>query len=99
MITKEQFLKVIDAEIQGSKCIDKLCEMHIDIIESPLFNSWGIIRDEFFDSHFTEEGAATIGWWLYEDGRDWTREDGSAISVNTPEELWDALVEFDYIKK
>ena len=55
MITKEQFLKVIDAEIQGSKCVDKLCEMHIDIVESPLFNSWGIILDEFFDSHFTEE--------------------------------------------
>ena len=106
MITKEQFVTIINRLKETDEMVDKINNIirnSTDSIISDFTNAGSImICHEDIVLHLLEDifnDTDTISWWLYEKdyGRDirmkmWD-EQGNEIDVSTPEKLYDYLVE------
>lgn len=106
MITKEQFVTIINRLKETDEMVDKINNIirnSTDSIISDFTNAGSImICHEDIVLHLLEDifnDTDTISWWLYEKdyGRDirmkmWD-EKGKEIDVSTPEKLYDYLVE------
>lgn len=101
MITKEQFISIINKYINWDKRIDEvgdvlnICPLEMDWVE---FGA--IIFTDFLRVIFTEEGEDTISWWLFErrgnpEMKMWDNE-GNEIPTETVEDLWNIVK--NYIK-
>jgi hypothetical protein len=66
MITYEKFKEIIVKYVNFYKCEDQLRKMHIDIFDSPLFDTTGYFFDWLWEAYFTEDGCDTINWWAFE---------------------------------
>lgn len=66
MITKEKFIEYFKHLRNAEEYVDKLLDVGIDIVESPLFFSYGWMSDNFIASHFNDEAVDTINWFIYE---------------------------------
>jgi hypothetical protein len=117
MITKEQFIKFIknyqtfyngierfEKAITGSKYT-------INLFETDWGDAVGIMLDTFLDSHFTDDGADLLVWWLFEDVDKiitqtvdpdlFHRKSEIEYNINDIEDLWNYLTKFssDYFKQ
>ena len=106
MITKEQFVTIINRLKETDEMVDKINNIirnSTDSIISDFTNAGSImichedIVLQLLENMFNN--TDTISWWLYEKdyGRDirmkmWD-EKGNEIDVSTPEKLYDYLVE------
>ena len=106
MITKEQFVTIINRLKETDEMVDKINNIirnSTDSIISDFTNAGSImichedIVLQLLENIFND--TDTISWWLYEKdyGRDirmkmWD-EQGNEIDVSTPEKLYDYLVE------
>lgn len=116
MITKEEFIKYIEAYQIFDKGVERLSKAFtgskygVSIYETDWGEAVGIMLDIFISSHFTEVGADTIYWWLFEDvdKKIWQDVDPDLFEgktqieydVNDVEDLWKYLIihKKDYFK-
>lgn len=66
-MNRTAFKKLID-EIQSvEQYVIKCSNLNFDIFESPLYNFYGKLLDEYLNSKFSVEIVDIINWWLFED--------------------------------
>lgn len=102
MITKEQFLKSLNVARKRSEFIDKLYDLHIDILECQ--DGFDEMYSLFTELAFTEEGNEWYYWYLYEvpgfskhEPHAWD-ENGDPIILNNDEDLWDFFIKNKYLR-
>ena len=64
-MTKENFIKCINAILELEKWCDDLYALGLDITNSKYFN-YGVLADNLWLEAFGVEGLDWINWWLYE---------------------------------
>ena len=62
----KNFEKVIKLILRANEYIDQLTVLGIDLIESPLYEAFGIFADTVIMDNYTVDGVDTINEWLYE---------------------------------
>lgn len=65
-MTKEDLKRAFDLMLELDNTVDKLSEMDIQVVDTPLFNTAGCLFDMLLESNFEEEGQDTINWWFFE---------------------------------
>lgn len=94
-MNKEKFCKALNVILDYHKELDRLEEvLNCDIWESSICEQINILIDELVASiaNYKENIIDDINWWLYEDvEKEWTLSNGTVVSVETPEELYDAI--------
>lgn len=99
MITKKLFVKFIKLVQSYNNNFDKLYELKVDLVNSFLFEDFGILSDLYLDSNYTEEGKDWINWWLFEkpiDNEDHAfDEEGNPIKLETIEELYEFVKQYE----
>ena len=97
MLTKEQFLTVLKRLEDAEAFIDKLENLHIDVLAIDDLFIFSEIADILFRSNFGEKGADLINQFIYEYcPQEITELDGSVTTLSTKEELYDYLIKNDY---
>lgn len=86
---KEQFVEMIQQWRKFDAFYDKLHDLGIDLLETPLFDIPAKMFDLFIESHFDEETVDVINWWLFEDGREMYDKDENPIPLDTIDDLWE----------
>lgn len=98
-MTLKEFTEGIKLAQESDSFYDKLRELHIDIIDSFVFEGFNKVLNLFFREYFSEEGFDLICWWLYEnvpkviyysEDTIFGKEEYK-ISLNTIEDLWNYL--------
>lgn len=110
MITKENFEKFIDCWNTYDNAIDRISKAvtgysyyGTDIYDTDWNNAVGMMLDIFINSHFTEEGADIINYYLFEDIEDkviYITQEGDLFNksseikypLKTPDDLWNFLL-------
>ena len=108
LMTKQQFLEIINLHQKQEERIDRLSEI-VDY-DSPLVEFGWLMFDAVMREAFNEEQCDWINWWLYEristvSGEElpFMKEVGikiltnhlhihGATCIHTPEELWDFII-------
>lgn len=95
MMTKEQFVRMMNAAEAFDAEIERWDDFGIELFELPIgeipwemFNCW-------LDSNFNSDGIDWINWYLFERRSIFTNEvlpcydeNNNEFYVNTPEDLW-----------
>lgn len=93
-IKKEDFCKALRCIQEYQKELDKLEEiLGCELFESSICESVAYIIQYLVSAlaNFDNDTMDDINWWLYEDvDKEWTIN-GETITVETPEQLYDAL--------
>lgn len=93
MITKGEFVKIIENDRTYHDTIDKIEKLGISFYESNLDNCYHNLFDFVLRKYFNEDGIDLIYWWLYEDvDKTIISEDGSKTELNSARDLYDYLV-------
>lgn len=66
-MTLKTLKEIIELHKHFSNYIDKLSDLHIEIIDTPIWNDFYELFDKMITSSFNEVQADYIFWWLYED--------------------------------
>lgn len=92
MISKEQFVEVIEALQAASDFLDRSHDLYIDLYDIEPVNSLYKLESIIFKTNFTEEAIDVIDWWLYEydkvEPAMWDA-DKNVIPMETVEDLWE----------
>lgn len=99
MITKELFIKMMDAAEKFSEEVDRWSNFGIDVYDLPIgFIPWEMF-DCWVDSHFDVDGQDWIDWYLWERKSLTTGEilpcydeNDSEFYVKDPSDLWELVV-------
>lgn len=93
MISKKEFVKIIENDRVYHTIIDKIEKYGISIYESEPHKCYSALLDILLEQFFNSEGIELIYWWLYEDvDKVITNDDDSTIELNSAEDLYDYLV-------
>jgi hypothetical protein len=110
MITKKEFTDFIKSYQTFYKAFERIEEALMgrkyicsNLYESDWYESVGKMLDIFIDSHFTEEGADWVNYYLWEDVDDkaayikqdkdiFNEEKEIRFPLDTLDELWDFLL-------
>ena len=98
MITKEQFTNIINSYNKFDEFIEYQHAVGIDIIESDLYTTFGILFDNAIYSNFTEEASDFIMWWMFEDVNKEIEVDGKTIKLESIDNLWEYLKSCGYVE-
>lgn len=97
MITKDEFITLIDDYQKWSKQVDKASEVLgiSTLFESNLIDYTSRLFDKTINILFDENGTDDIYWWLYEksgspDFKMWDKE-GNEIPSETIDDLWEIV--------
>lgn len=104
MITKEEFIELINNHKEWCESVDKVEEVlnntfpgiNCNIHELDWIDYGGILFDNTLKLLFTDEGVDDIIWWLFErpmfppGPRMWD-ENGEEIPTETIEDLWNIV--------
>lgn len=96
MITKEEFIDLIQNYLDWDKQIDKVNEcLHTNVLEQDWIEYSNVLFSKTISLIFTEAGEDDIDWWLYEKQQDSTlnmkAKDGTIIPTETIEDLWELV--------
>ncbi len=93
MITKGEFVKIIENDRTYHDITDKIEKFGISFYESDLDKCYYNLFNLVLEQYFNEDGIDLIYWWLYEDvDKTIISEDGSKIELNSARDLYDYLV-------
>lgn len=97
MITKDEFITLIDDYQKWSEQVDKASEVLgiSTLFESNLIDYTSRLFDKTINILFDENGTDDIYWWLYEksgspDFKMWDKE-GNEIPSETIDDLWEIV--------
>lgn len=97
MITKDEFITLIDDYQKWSEQVDKVSEVLgiSTLFESNLIDYTSRLFDKTINILFNEIGTDDIYWWLYEksgnpDFKMWDKE-GNEIPSETIDDLWEIV--------
>nr|DAR22995.1 MAG TPA: hypothetical protein [Caudoviricetes sp.] len=100
MITKDEFITLINDYQKWSEQVDKASEVLgiSTLFESNLIDYTSRLFDKTINILFDENGTDDIYWWLYEksgnpDFKMWD-ENGKEIPTDTVEDLWNIVEKF-----
>lgn len=117
MITKKEFFKFINSYKEFSDGIKRFekaitgSKYSCNLFETDWGDAVGKMLDAFLDSHFTNDGADLLIWWLFEDVDKIITQTVNPdlfhgkseieYNVNDIEDLWNYLIKFssDYFKQ
>lgn len=97
MITKEEFVELIDWHYKQDTEVDRLCTVFPNFFELEVVDNSFKLVDMVWKICFDTEGHNWISWWLYDcktsSGKcERTYEDnGKIVSVETVDELWNLV--------
>lgn len=101
MITKEQFIKVINLAQSYEEEVDRWVNFGIEIYDMPIHEIHSRLFDILLENVFTIDGVDWINWWLYErismiskEPLPAYNEDGSIIPTDTVEDLWNLVKDY-----
>lgn len=91
-MTLKTLKEIIELHKHFSNYIDKLSDLHIEIIDTPIWNDFYELFDKMITSSFNEVQADYIFWWLYEDvDKIIYMEDKEEVDVTELEDLYKYL--------
>lgn len=93
-LTCEQFVKLINNDIEFHKTIDSLEEViGLSIYESTIHKYYWTTFETLLETFFNEDGLELIYWWLYEDVDKtiYDSNDKPITKLETPEDLYNYL--------
>lgn len=103
MITKEDFLKIVEINQRNDSNTDLLRTIGIYIIDSPFNEDLYFLTNYILNKEYNKEGLDWISWWLYDlpmikekhDSEEHFayNADGTPIILDTPEQLYEFLEE------
>lgn len=103
MITKEDFIKIVEICQRNETNGEILSNIGICLINSPFNDDLLFLINYIIGKEYKEEGLDWFTWWLYElptikrrhDSPEYFayNEDGSPIIMDTPEQLYEFLEE------
>lgn len=107
MLSKTEFTDYINEFLSFQKTVDKLSDLlgDIPLFESNIYINVGRMLDLFLDTHFTEDGADWVYYYLFEDIEDkyvkitkpkdiFNEEEEFEYHLNSLDELWDFLLTY-----
>ena len=101
MITKENFIYIINKHQKQNELLDELERCGFDIYETQVIEFGFIMFDKVLKSNFNDEGIDWINWWLYERDNKWCSEigkvwdeNGKEIPTETIEDLWNIVEKY-----
>jgi hypothetical protein len=93
MISKKEFVKIIENDRVYHTIIDKIEKYGISFYESEPHKCYYTLLDILLGQFFNSDGMDLIYWWLYEDvDKVITNDDDSTIELNSAEDLYNYLV-------
>lgn len=100
-LTKEQFFELIKKVLEFDRITDKLHDLNIQIFDA--FPQVHELEDLFINSFLTKEGADWYYWYMYEaptlgEGPHAWEKDGTPIIMDSPEDLWNYIVNNNYLR-
>lgn len=98
IITKDEFIKLLEEHDDQENRVDTLASIGLDIFDSPLLEYGNMMFERLIKAYFTEEGADWVFWWLYEkhgdpDMKAWD-ENHNEIPMETMEDLWNYVEQY-----
>ena len=91
MITKKQFVEIINAYNNLDDFQENLYSFGIDLYGSDIFNYIAKLFDNAIYSNFDENTSDIIMEWMFD-------EFGKYSDIISAEDMWDYLVKHEYIK-
>lgn len=88
MITLEEWQKLVNLKNNAEEFVDNLYKVHLDLTESPLYNSYGWLLDMVVKSYTKPDFIDLVNWWLYEDVDKILHVENTDINVITPEKFY-----------
>lgn len=100
MITFEELKRQIDLKKQFDKKLKELQEVlnSRDLFEIDLVQITYQLFDNYIYSHFDEDGADFIFWWIYDTVPKVIYIDETEYNVEDLQDLWKYLVEYNHLK-
>ena len=93
MLTREKFKECIKNIQTMEAFIDKLQELHIEVVEIEELFIFSYFADLLFQESFGINGADTINWWIYEsEDKQLPEPDGTTSDLSTIDKLYDYVV-------
>ena len=98
MITKEEFIKLLNDRINWNDKVEQLCELlGSNLWESDIFNYGEILFEKILNLRFNDSGIDIIFWWLYE--RKYDKDlnikiDGKEVPSETLDDLWNLVKDY-----
>jgi len=93
-MTLQQFKNIINKVNSFDDCLNKLSELGIELIDSPLCSCFFSIFEELIRLSYGEVGLDYVLWWLYESVEDKTildENDNEIANLETVEDLYNYL--------
>ena len=98
MITKDEFIELLNDRINWNDKVEQLCELLKDNLwESDIFNYGEILFEKILNLRFNDSGIDIIFWWLYE--RKYDKDlnikiDGKEVPSDTLDDLWEIVKDY-----
>ena len=98
MITKEEFIELLNDRINWNDKVEQLCELlGSNLWESDIFNYGEILFEKILNLRFNDSGIDVIFWWLYE--RKYDKDlnikiDGKEVPSDTLDDLWEIVKDY-----
>lgn len=98
MITKEEFIELLNDRINWNDKVEQLCELFKgNLWESDIFNYGEILFEKILNLRFNDSGIDIIFWWLYERKYDEDlniKIDGKEVPSDTLDDLWEIVKDY-----
>lgn len=98
MITKEEFIELLNDRINWNDKVEQLCELlGSNLWESDIFNYGEILFEKILNLRFNDSEIDIIFWWLYE--RKYDKDlnikiDGKEVPSDTLDDLWEIVKDY-----
>ena len=98
MITREEFIELLNDRINWNDKVEQLCELlGSNLWESDIFNYGEILFEKILNLRFNDSGIDIIFWWLYE--RKYDKDlnikiDGKEVPSDTLDDLWEIVKDY-----
>lgn len=98
MITKGEFIELLNDRINWNDKVEQLCELlKGNLWESDIFNYGEILFEKILNLRFNDSGIDIIFWWLCERKYDEDlniKIDGKEVPSDTLDDLWEIVKDY-----
>lgn len=91
MITKEEFIKLMQTVVNLEKELDRWSDFGINLFEMKISELISALYDHTFKISFTDEGVDWIYWWLFEPECEAYDSERNKLPTETIEDMWEIV--------